>query len=106
MTLKKTTNESIEVDFGSSVDLTGATVFFTAKKNMSDLDAAAVIKKDVTSHSDPTHGKTVITLTTSDTNVPVGNYFWDIRIKDASGNITNTEQEILKVAAVVTQRTS
>ena len=40
------------------IDITGWTVFFTAKNKPSDNDASAVISKTITSHSNPTAGET------------------------------------------------
>lgn len=72
---------------GTPVDLTGATVYFTAKTAESDTDATdtnASIKKDVTDHTDPTAGETTILLDADDTTVNPGNYFYDITVKYAA----------------------
>lgn len=70
------------------VDLTGSTVHFTIKPAFDNdpTDAAAIIKKDITSHTDPTNGKTVIPLTPTDTAVTPGNYGFDIKLKKATGD--------------------
>jgi hypothetical protein len=48
-------------------------VFFTIKfTDKIDLpDTAALLKKKITAHTDPTQGKTVLTLTASETNIDV-----------------------------------
>lgn len=72
---------------GAPVDLTGATVYFTAKSAESDTDADdtnAKIKKDVTVHSDPTAGETLIVLDADDTTINPGNYYYDITVKYAA----------------------
>jgi len=70
---------------GMAIDITDWTIYFTAKKRMEDADNDAVIKKDITSHSDPTNGKSLIQLTTDDTDLQ-GSYFFDIKYKDDIGN--------------------
>jgi len=77
---------------GAAVDLTGATVYFTAKAAESDTDATdnnATIKKDVTDHVDETgaasaeDGITTIVLDADDTTVTPKTYFYDITVKYA-----------------------
>lgn len=72
---------------GNAIDITGYTVYFTAKKNYSDSDSEAVITKEVTSHSDPSNGITKITLDSTETDVDARYYYYDIQSKDAAGNI-------------------
>lgn len=86
------------------IDLTGCTVFFTVKKKTTDVDLDAIIAKDVTDHTSPTLGETRIPLTKEETNVKVGNYFFDLQIKNASGKILSTEVGICKVTQDVTVR--
>ena len=67
---------------GSGIDITGSTVYFAIKTNLTDSDANAKIFKTVTSHSDPLNGKTTIVLTDEDwINVESGNYWYGIKIK-------------------------
>lgn len=73
--LKFTNNGSVE-------DITGWTVYFTAKANKTDSDANAKISKKITTHTDAVSGKTQITLDTDDTNIDVGNYYYAIDYKD------------------------
>lgn len=72
----------------TGVDLTGATVYFTVKPayDSDQADAAAVIKKDITTHTNPTQGLTTISLTPTDTNVVAGTYGYDIKLKKANGD--------------------
>lgn len=72
-------------------NITGWTVYFTLKKNIDDADTAAVLKKDITSHTDPTNGKTEIKLTNTDTDTFDGTYYYDIQYKDVqTPNIVKT----------------
>jgi len=68
-----------------ALDITGWTIYFTVKQNMNDTDANAVINKKITTHSDPTNGKTLITLTNTETNL-TGNYYYAVDYKDDEGN--------------------
>ena len=67
---------------GAYEDITDWTIYFTAKINMNDPDASAVISKTVTEHSEPTNGITLITLEPTDTDIDAGNYYFDIGFKD------------------------
>jgi hypothetical protein len=89
------------------VDLTGSTVFFTAKPALTNdiSDNTAVISVEVTSHTDPENGETVIPLTSSDTDVTPGDYYYDIQVKNGS-SITSIKYQLLEVIADVTRRTS
>lgn len=65
------------------VDITGWTIFFTAKVNLSDTDEHAVISKTITTHEDALNGKTLISLTDTDTTLTPKSYYYDIKYKDA-----------------------
>lgn len=92
---------------GVASDLTGATVFFTVKPTLDAdaTDAAAVIAVEVTDHTDPTHGKTVIPLSGADTTVTPGDYFYDIQVKNGD-TITSIPARKLTVVADVGRRTA
>lgn len=100
----------------SGVDLTATTVYFTAKAqtaiaaDTSDAtDSDSIIKAQTSSHSDPINGKTVITLTPSQTTVTPGTYVWDVQTKDGAGNVQTRVGATLPklvVLADVTRRTS
>jgi len=65
---------------GNAIDITGATVYLTVKKNKTDSDSDAIFQKTVTSHSDPTNGVTEFTILASDTaTIDVNNYVYDIQ---------------------------
>jgi len=88
MEIASKSTKVIELQFsknGSSQDITGWTIYFTVKDKIADDDDDAKIKKDITVHSEPENGITLIELTTSDTNL-VGNYYYDIKFKDTDGN--------------------
>lgn len=73
---------------GAPIDLSGSTVYFTVKENEYDdtgSDSTALIQKTITAHSDPTLGRSVFTLTDTDTYVAPGKYYFDIVVEDAAG---------------------
>jgi len=69
---------------GAVKDITGWTIYFTLKKNIDDADASAVLKKDITTHTYPTQGKTEIPLLNTETDVLEGIYYYDIQYKDVA----------------------
>lgn len=71
---------------GTPIDITGYTFLFTVKTNIDDTDTAAIIQKEITSHSDPTNGVTEITLIQSDTNNKDGKFLYDYQWLDTSDN--------------------
>lgn len=100
-----------EVQFkkdGANQDITGWTVFFTMKNKLTDEDADAVISKTITTHEDATAGKTLIELTSTDTNITPKTYFFDIKYKsdDSPANIGVIIQGRITVTRIVTQRES
>lgn len=74
------TTRAINVTFtnqdGSAVDLTGGKVFFAATRETAPTDDsnAAIDIDPITSHTDPTNGRTRIVLSSSDTDVAAGTY--------------------------------
>lgn len=68
---------------GSPVNLSGATIQFTASTTYG---TTPVISKSVTNHTYPTSGISTVTLTGSDTNISPGNYIYDMQYTDSSGN--------------------
>ena len=85
----RTTTKTFEISFtkdGLAQDITGWTIYFTVKKDMKEIDDDAEIQKDVTSHSDAINGKTLIELSSTDTALDAGSYYYDIKYKDDDNN--------------------
>lgn len=86
----KNTSKEYELRFSkdnSPLDISGWTIYFTAKINMADVDANAAISKTVTSHVEATNGKTLIELSPTDTDIdPKPKYWYSIDYKDDEGN--------------------
>lgn len=100
---------------GNPIDLTGATVYFTAKTAESDTDATdtnAAITKTVTTHLDSAgvasaaRGISTITLTSTQTNITPNSYFYDITVKYASGVVNTPIEGKLKIIGKPTNRST
>lgn len=76
------------------VDITGDTIFFTIKNKPTDVDNDAVLKKTITSLTDPQNGNCEIELTNTDTSSLLGNYIYDIKIKHGTKFYTVCEGNI------------
>jgi hypothetical protein len=76
---------------GVAINITGYTVYFTVKSqaNIGSNDGTAIIRKVITSHTNPTAGLTAIPLTSTDTNQTIGEYFYDIQMKSPTGAISS-----------------
>lgn len=97
----------------SQYDLTGAKVWFTVKRNITDPDSSAVIQKISTgalSVVDPKMGLIRINLLTSDTsnleNSWYYSYIWDIKVLDTAGNLITTTYGSLGVVPGITGKNS
>lgn len=88
-------------------NLTGCEVWFTvnaSSNNTSDTDASAVIALKNTSIANPTLGVATIQITNANTqDIAPGTYYYDVQLKDASGNITSLAQNQFIVIADVTR---
>jgi len=102
----KTINVSFKDALGAAINITGWTVFFTAKTSKSDLDAASAVKKDVTAHTNAAGGITDIVLTAADTANVSGNYFYDIQAKKSDGTIVTVIDGIITFKEDITLRTT
>jgi hypothetical protein len=91
---------------GAPIDITGWTVFFTAKAKVDDLDAAAVISKTITVFTNPTAGEAGISLSSTDTNQVIGSYLYDIQVKTNLNEIITVLEGILTITKDITIRTS
>lgn len=107
------TNYSITVNYvknGAAGDITGGEVFFTVKTvqwDDSSSDTSALLKKNVTSFVSPTDGVAVISLVPDDTaSVDPGNYWYDIKVRDASGETYKVDEGRFILDGSPTNRTS
>lgn len=87
ITVQRGTTYAIGITYkqdGIVQDITGATILFTVKTveyDSNPTDATAIIEKNVTVHTDPTHGKSEILLEPADTRELAPNtYYYSIKI--------------------------
>ena len=86
-------------------------VYFTLKRNRTDSDDDALIKKDIgpgkpVNHSDPTNGITKISLTSEDTDIDADTYYYDMQYKKPNGDIVTLAKGYIEIASDVTERTT
>jgi hypothetical protein len=90
---------------GAPVNLTGAKLWFTAKRSRSDLDEAAVIKKDTVLGGvvilSPTSGTYRVTILPADTSslTYTIQLFYDVQLLEPDGTVTTIESGTLEVDA-------
>lgn len=76
---------------GVAASLVGATIRFTIKSHEYDadmVDSTALVAKNVTSHTNAAAGLSTIPILPTDTDdIVPGKYFFDIKVKEASGDI-------------------
>ncbi len=104
-----TINFTFTDDDDLAVDLTGKTLFFTAKPDLSDDtdDSEAVIEKSTSVHTNAAGGLSQLILTAADTqDLEPGFYFWDCQLKGAATDPTSTIYGKLRVWADITRRTT
>jgi len=89
LTIPRKTTKIFELTFKRGnyyQDITGWTFYFIAKENMDDPDTGASIYKEITTHINPTKGKTIIELESVDTDIYCKNYHYSIDYLDDTGN--------------------
>jgi len=70
---------------GSAKNLTGYETIFTAKKNYDDSDDKAIIGPKIVTVATPATGIGVLTITSSESNKLVGDYYYDVQISTDVG---------------------
>lgn len=67
------------------LDITSKTISFTIKNEYGTADAEAIVIKTKSSHDDPTNGKTVFSLTSTETGgFPLGRFSYEIEMSEGS----------------------
>lgn len=100
----KTLNLTFRDSAGNPINLSGSTIYFTAKKKLEFDDDKAVIQKDVTAHTNNTAGTSAIVLTNTDTSITPDTYLYDIQYKTAGGVISTVLTDELIIKPDVTRR--
>lgn len=97
-------------DANGDTDITGATIFFTVKTTEYDADTTdsdALVKKTITSFTDPTAGLYDFELTPTDTaTIAPDRYYYDLKIKLASGKIFLLAEGRVRIGGSPTNRES
>jgi len=86
---------------GLPLDISLATITFTMKRRASDLDASAAIQKKAVITDGP-GGLATLTLTSTDTEVDIGKYYYDIQYKSGTGTITTLVASTIEILQDVT----
>ena len=94
---------------GTPFDLSGCEVFLTLNLSQTpavdSTDSTASLKKSTSTFTNPTQGLASLTLTNTDTqNLAPGDYYYDIQLKDVSGNITSLASNLWSVIDDITTR--
>jgi len=91
---------------GDAIDITGWKIYFTMKNSSGNNDDNCLVKKDITSHTSPTEGKSTILLSHADTDsMHPGDYYYDIQIKKTDGTIYTVATGKAPILADITRRT-
>lgn len=69
---------------GAAMDLTDYTVKFTVKKHTNDNDNEAVIGPLNCTVATPANGIALLTITSTQTNIEPGTYYYDVQINNGS----------------------
>lgn len=96
-----------EYSDGTPVNITDMTILFALKKpnDKLDDDSAALITKDIVTHSNASGGRTTLTLTAEQTLVALGDYKYDLRLYKNGAIQANTVTSPAMVVNTVTKRT-
>ena len=112
ITVKRNDTRDIPITFeAGELDITGYTIWFTVREDIpdtstsDDTDALIAIKQLPAELTDPTNGTTTITLSSSDTNIDVGKYKYDIQYETATGEIHSTDIGMFVVEGDITRST-
>jgi hypothetical protein len=89
------------------IDITGWKIFLTLKKNWQMPDSEASLQKIITSHTDPTNGKSVLEILPADTvNLDPYDYDYDIQVLTNAGAVYTILRGKFKLSYDVTKGTS
>jgi hypothetical protein len=71
----------------TNVDITGWTIIFIVKNKLTDPDNDAIINKEITVHSEPTQGKSLIRLESTDTDITPKSYYYAVKFQDTESPV-------------------
>jgi len=93
-----------EDDHCVHIDITGWTIYFTAKLDITDSDGDAEIEKTINTFENPLNGEAELSLTSEDTDLATGNYFYDIQVKTNLDEIYTIVEGVLTITQDITTR--
>lgn len=91
---------------GVPVDITGQTIYFTAKKCADDVvdDSSAVLKYDISVHTNAALGESAIVILAADcVNIDIDTFNYDIVLGDGT-SIVDMGRGLLKTSIKITNR--
>lgn len=91
---------------GTDTNITGWTILFTVKNDLCEPDVDALIAATATISSPTTSPQAYINLSASNTDIALGLYKYDLKFKDGSGKVQNTDVGVFEVTNRVTIRSS
>lgn len=91
---------------GNAKDISGATIFFTAKQEVSDSDEDAVIHVTQSTHTDAAGGKSSLTLSPTDTDITPARYHYDFQLVESDDSVTTLVVDKLNILADITRSTT
>lgn len=93
----------------TAIDITWCTIYLTIRKQESiwnDTDTTldwVVLQKVNTIHSNPTWWVTIFVLSTTDTDIPAGDYYFDIQVKYADNTKSSAWKWICEILQDITK---
>ena len=76
----------------AAMNITDATIWFMVKADPTDLDAAALVSKKITSHTTPLSGLSELNCSADDMDFIIGKkHSAEFQILDADGNVMSSE---------------
>lgn len=89
---------------GVAVNISGWQLYFTVKSDPNDADSSALLSKNVTfpSNTDSQNGIGYLSLTSIDTNIAVGEYYYDAKFIDTDFRQTFLTGKLVIVPSIRT----
>lgn len=80
---------------GAPINISNYIIYFMVKRNKTDADSAALIKKIVASHTDAAGGLTEVQVSHEDTLLDAGNYYYEFKYR-TPGDISTANVETIQ----------
>lgn len=100
LTIKRGNSKIYDIAFvdsaGAAINITNYIIYFMVKRNKTDDDSEALIKKIVTSHVDAAGGLTKVEVSHEDTMITAGNYYYEFKYR-TPGDISTASVETIQL---------